>query len=83
MNDLREGVERAWDNLDGLGPAQVEGGLRKTIDTALQLLESGQLRVAEPAGDGWKVNEWLKKAVLNLLSHHRQSRDAWNLQRVL
>jgi 2,3,4,5-tetrahydropyridine-2-carboxylate N-succinyltransferase len=31
---------------------------------AIELLDSGQQRVAEPVSDGWQVNEWLKKAVL-------------------
>ena len=39
--------------------------LRKAVTTALDMLETGHGRVAEPDGDGgWTVNEWLKKAVL-------------------
>ena len=34
------------------------------MDEALSLLESGAARVAEPGEDGWRVNQWLKKAVL-------------------
>jgi len=30
----------------------------------IHLLDLGQLRVAEPTADGWKVNEWVKKAVV-------------------
>ncbi|PID65831.1 MAG: 2,3,4,5-tetrahydropyridine-2,6-dicarboxylate N-succinyltransferase [Gammaproteobacteria bacterium] len=34
------------------------------VDESIALLESGRARVAEPTADGWRVNEWLKKAVL-------------------
>lgn len=40
------------------------GELREAVAAALQLLDSGEERVAEPSADGWKVNDWLKKAVL-------------------
>ncbi len=38
--------------------------LTAAVDVALGLLDSGELRVAEPAETGWRVNQWLKKAVL-------------------
>ena len=39
--------------------------MRKAVDTALDLLDSGKARVAERQADGiWQVNQWLKKAVL-------------------
>lgn len=39
--------------------------MRKLVDEALGLIRSGTARVAEPDGNGgWKVNQWLKKAVL-------------------
>jgi len=34
------------------------------VDAAIQMLDTGTARVAEPAGKGWEVNQWLKKAVL-------------------
>lgn len=42
------------------------GMVREAVEKALNLLDRGVLRVAEPASDGrgWVVNEWLKKAVL-------------------
>ncbi|MDQ0506411.1 2,3,4,5-tetrahydropyridine-2,6-dicarboxylate N-succinyltransferase [Xanthobacter agilis] len=41
------------------------GEVRQAVDTALDLLDSGKARVAEPRPDGgWQVNQWLKKAVL-------------------
>ncbi len=39
--------------------------MKPAVEQAISGLETGGLRVAEPAADGqWKVNEWLKKAVL-------------------
>jgi 2,3,4,5-tetrahydropyridine-2-carboxylate N-succinyltransferase len=34
------------------------------VEEAIGLIDAGEVRIAEPAGDGWKVNEWAKKAVL-------------------
>ena len=44
--------------------ADTRGADRDAVEQALALLESGESRVAEPAGGGWVVNEWLKQAVL-------------------
>ena len=38
--------------------------LRERIEEAIELLDRGELRVAEPSEDGWVVNEWAKKAIL-------------------
>ena len=40
------------------------GEVREAVDTALDLLDKGTVRVAEKGADGWTVNQWLKKAVL-------------------
>ena len=61
---LRAAIEAAWEQRATLTPATVEPSLRRAIDECIGLLDSGRARVAEPAGDGWRVNEWLKKAVL-------------------
>jgi 2,3,4,5-tetrahydropyridine-2-carboxylate N-succinyltransferase len=43
---------------------QTKGKVRKAVEGALELLDSGQLRVAEKKDGAWQVNQWLKKAVL-------------------
>jgi 2,3,4,5-tetrahydropyridine-2,6-dicarboxylate N-succinyltransferase len=54
-------IDRAF--ADGIGA--VEGSALETaIDAAIDALDRGEKRVAEPDGDGWRVNQWLKKAVL-------------------
>jgi 2,3,4,5-tetrahydropyridine-2-carboxylate N-succinyltransferase len=64
---LAQEIELAWDERDKVSPAST--GLRNTVEAALELLDSGRARVAEPdasnvSGGGWRVNQWLKKAVL-------------------
>jgi 2,3,4,5-tetrahydropyridine-2-carboxylate N-succinyltransferase len=61
--ELANAINQAWEDRADITPAST--GLRSTIDEALELLDSGQARVAEPDGNGgWRVNQWLKKAVL-------------------
>src|SRR5215204_220364 len=60
---LELAVERAWEARDSIG-VETRGEVRDSVDEALQLLDSGRTRVAEPRADGWHVNQWLKKAVL-------------------
>lgn len=60
---LESDIEQAWAERDGLSPA-TQGPVREAVKAALDALDNGTLRVAEPDGAGWKVNQWLKKAVL-------------------
>ncbi len=63
MSALESDIERFWDARDTVTPASEE--VRAIVEAALELLDSGAARVAEPDGNGgWKVNQWLKKAVL-------------------
>jgi len=63
MSDLESAIEAAWEARDTVTPASSD--VRASVDAALSLLDSGSARVAEPDGSGgWKVNQWLKKAVL-------------------
>lgn len=64
MNEtLISTIEAAWENRVELN-FSTEGAEREAVAEALNLLDRGTARVAEPAGEGWKVNQWLKKAVL-------------------
>lgn len=56
-------IDAAWEKRADISAA-TKGEVREAVDFALQLLDSGQARVAERDGAGWKVNQWLKKAVL-------------------
>ena len=60
---LRTRIEALWEERAGVSPATT-GDDRSAIETALEALDAGRLRVAEPTETGWVVHEWLKKAVL-------------------
>jgi 2,3,4,5-tetrahydropyridine-2-carboxylate N-succinyltransferase len=60
--DLEARIEAAFDARDTATPAS--GDVREVVEQALELLDSGKARVAEKVGAEWRVNQWLKKAVL-------------------
>ena len=61
---LEQDINAAWDARDTIG-ADTTGAVRDAVAAALDMLDSGVARVAEPRGDHqWYVNQWLKKAVL-------------------
>jgi 2,3,4,5-tetrahydropyridine-2,6-dicarboxylate N-succinyltransferase len=61
---LAETIDNAFEKRDGISP-KTKGPVRKAVEQALALLDSGTARVAEKQADGtWQVNQWLKKAVL-------------------
>lgn len=53
-------IEKAWEDRSLLSNADT----RKAIESVIEELDKGRLRVAEPEGDSWKVNDWVKKAVI-------------------
>jgi 2,3,4,5-tetrahydropyridine-2-carboxylate N-succinyltransferase len=62
--ELAATIEGLWARRTEILPA-TRGAEREAVEAALELLDSGQARVAEPDGQGgWKVNQWLKQAVL-------------------
>ncbi len=62
--ELRAAIEAAYETRAQLSPRNAPGALRAAVENAIELLNEGQLRVAQPDGSRWRVNEWLKKAVL-------------------
>ncbi len=58
--DVQEKIEKAWDDRSLLKDAEYQNAVFAVIDQ----LDKGSLRVAEPYGEDWKVNEWVKKAVV-------------------
>jgi len=60
MIELQQIIENAWNNRELLKEESAQNAIRKVID----LLDNGDLRVAEPIVNGWQVNEWVKKAVV-------------------
>jgi len=57
---LQEQIEKAWADRELLKSTETQNAIREVVAQ----LDKGKLRVAEPSNDGWKVNEWIKKAVI-------------------
>ena len=57
---MKEIIESAWEDRSLLQDTTIQ----ETIRNVIAQLDEGQLRVAEPKGGVWKVNEWVKKAVV-------------------
>ena len=60
MTELQQIIDKAWDNRELLTDKSTIEAIRNVVS----LLDEGILRVAEPQENGWKVNEWIKKAVV-------------------
>ena len=57
---MQQLIEQAWEDRSLLNNCEVA----EAIETVIDQLDRGQLRVAEPSTNGWQVNQWVKKAVL-------------------
>lgn len=64
MDNFLRDIENAWSNKDLLAQHYYQDIINNIID----YLNLGKIRVAEPINNGWKVNEWVKKAVLMYFS---------------
>ena len=60
MKNLQQIIEKAWDDRSQLSNSETTTAIR----TVINLIDTGELRVAEPVDGGWQVNEWVKKAVV-------------------
>jgi 2,3,4,5-tetrahydropyridine-2-carboxylate N-succinyltransferase len=63
MSDLAKTIDDAFEKRSEVSPA-TKGPVREAVDEALDLLDAGKARVAEKENGKWRVNQWLKKAVL-------------------
>ena len=53
MSQFQNTIEKAWEDRALLASKNVQGAIRSAIDQ----LDKGELRVAEPTSNGWQVNE--------------------------
>ncbi len=63
-NELQTEIEAAFERRADMTPQSVTARVREAVEAAVALLDAGTARVAEKTSGGWRVNEWLKKAVL-------------------
>jgi 2,3,4,5-tetrahydropyridine-2-carboxylate N-succinyltransferase len=64
MEALRQRIEAAFETRQDISPATVELSVRADVETVINMLDKGQVRVAEKIDGEWHVHQWLKKAVL-------------------
>ena len=76
--DLERTIEAAWEDRDSISPT-TKGAVRDSIETALDALDSGEIRVAEKTSGEWVVNQWCKKAVLLSFRLHNSAPMAGGL----
>jgi 2,3,4,5-tetrahydropyridine-2-carboxylate N-succinyltransferase len=71
--ELKALIEAAWEQRSDLSPRRAPTDLRQAVEECLDGLENGRFRVAEPLGPAgeWRVNQWLKKAVLLAFRVHQ------------
>ncbi len=70
--ELKEIIETSWENRELLKkPETVEA-----IESVVEYLDKGAIRVAEPLANGWQVNEWVKKAVILYFPTQQMSKIA-------
>jgi len=64
MSDIQSVIEEAFERRAEITPHDASIEVKDAVYEAIDMLDSGKARVAEPVDGGWQVNEWLKKAVL-------------------
>jgi 2,3,4,5-tetrahydropyridine-2,6-dicarboxylate N-succinyltransferase len=64
LTTLATAITAAFEQRAQFSPKNAPADVRNAVEEALQLLDSGKARVAEKIDGQWRVNEWLKKAVL-------------------
>ena len=60
MEKLKKRIENAWKNREILKDKETIN----CINTIIEEVDKGKLRIAEPFKDDWKTNEWIKKAII-------------------
>jgi 2,3,4,5-tetrahydropyridine-2,6-dicarboxylate N-succinyltransferase len=69
-SQLQTAIEAAFERRQHINAGNADATLKAAIDTAIDLLDRGELRIAERAAGKWQVNDWLKKAVLLYFRTH-------------
>lgn len=64
MKQLSQQIEQAFEKRAEINAQNAPAEIIDAVNQTIQLLDNGELRVAEPSQSGWRVNQWVKKAVL-------------------
>lgn len=60
MEDLKNLIEKLWNDRSHIASPGSQDAIREVVE----MVDKGKLRVAEPIGDDWQVNDWVKKAIV-------------------
>ena len=63
INSFEKIINRAWENKNQV-TAKSKKKIIRAIDTTIELLDKGKIRVSEKKNGQWVVNQWIKKAIL-------------------
>ena len=73
MKEFENIINTAWENKDSIN-GQSDKSILDAINQTIELVDSGELRVAEKNGNEWVVNQWVKKAImLSFRTHEMDS----------
>ena len=64
MDKLKTLIEDAWERRATVSPGSADAEVKRAVDDTVDLLDRGQIRVAEKKGGDWITHQWIKKAVL-------------------
>lgn len=62
MQDIKTIIEDAYQNIPTISPLDLE--LTHAVNTTINNLDCGVLRIAESINGNWTINDWMKKAIL-------------------
>lgn len=64
MKSLQQLIETTYEHRGEISPQSIDPQIKTAVLSVIDLLDAGQLRVAEPQNGQWQVNQWVKKAIL-------------------
>lgn len=70
MQHLETTITNAFNSISELSPSSVSAEISDAINETINLLDQGKIRVCEQSEDGWKVHQWIKKAILLFFRTH-------------
>ena len=72
MKEFENIINAAWDNKDSIN-GQSNKPILDAINQTIELVDKGELRVAEKNGNEWVVNQWVKKAIMLSFRTHEMN----------
>ena len=71
MEQLQTTIEKAFEYRANITPRNVEAKMKESINQVLDMLNTGELRIAEKNNGKWVTHQWIKKSCAAFFSHGR------------